>query len=115
MTEGDVALTPLPQADGRAKPRPAILLRQMPPFGDWLICGVSTQLHQEVVGFDDIFESSHSDFSRSGLKATSLIRLGFLTVLPVDHFLGILGSISRDRHTQLLMRLSAFFAVPRRA
>ncbi|MGI8438443.1 MAG: hypothetical protein ACR2NX_16340 [Chthoniobacterales bacterium] len=24
MTEGDVALTPLPQADGRVKPRPGI-------------------------------------------------------------------------------------------
>jgi mRNA interferase MazF len=50
MTEGDVALTPIPQVDGRTKPRPAILLRQTPPFGDWLICGVSTQLHQDVTG-----------------------------------------------------------------
>ena len=33
MTEGDVTLTLLPQADGCFKPRPAILLRQMPPFG----------------------------------------------------------------------------------
>jgi mRNA interferase MazF len=37
MHEGDVGLTPLPQADGRIKPRPAILLRRMPPLGDWLI------------------------------------------------------------------------------
>ena len=43
MTEGDVVLTPLPQADGRTKPRPAILLRKMPPFGDWLVCGVSPE------------------------------------------------------------------------
>ena len=76
MTEGDVVLTPLPQADGHTKPRPAILLRRMPPFGDWLICGVSTQLHQEVAGFDDVIEPSHSDFQRSGLKAVSVIRLG---------------------------------------
>ena len=66
MTEGDVALTPLPQADGRTKPRPAILLRRMPPFGDWLTCGVSTQLHQAVAGFDDVIEASHPDFHRSG-------------------------------------------------
>ena len=82
MTEGDVALTTLPQADGRAKPRPVILLRQMPPFRDWLVCGVSTQLQHEVVGFDDVIEPSHSDFGGSGLKAPSLIRLGFLAVLP---------------------------------
>ncbi len=60
MTEGDIALTPLPQADGRAKPRPVILLRTMPPFGDWLVCGLSTQVHQEAVGFDEIIENVRS-------------------------------------------------------
>jgi mRNA interferase MazF len=45
MNEGDIALTALPQSDGSVKPRPAVLLRRMPPFGDWLVCGVSTQLH----------------------------------------------------------------------
>lgn len=108
MTEGDVALTPLPQADGRSKPRPAILLRQMPPFGDWLICGVSSQLHQQVAGFDDIIEPAHSDFRQSGLKASSLIRLGFLVVLPADQLLGVLGSISTERHHRLLQRLGVF-------
>ncbi len=113
MTGGDVALTPLPQADGCIKPRPVILLRQMPPFGDWLICGVSTQLHQEVAGFDDIIETTHPDFRRSGLKSASLIRLGFLAVLPADHLLGALGSISLERHNRLLQRLAAFLATER--
>jgi mRNA interferase MazF len=115
MTEGDVALTPLPQADGRSKPRPAILLRQMPPFGDWLICGVSTQLHQQVAGFDDLIESAHSDFRQSGLKAPSLIRLGFLVVLPTDQLLGVLGSISSERDRRLLQRLGAFLQSERSA
>ncbi len=108
MIEGNIALTSLSQADGRTKHRPVILLRRMPPFGDWLICGVSTQIHQRVVGFDETIEPSHPDFVRSGLKAASLIRLGFLAVLPDDHFLGILGSISRERHVRLLRRLSSF-------
>ena len=110
MTEGGVVLTPLPQADGRLKPRPAILLRRMQPFDDWLVCGVSTQLHQEVPDFDDLIVPSDADFQTSGLKAASLIRLGYLAVLPVDHFLGILGSISQGRHVRLLARLSAFLA-----
>lgn len=110
MNEGDVALTPLPQADGQAKLRPVILLRQMPPFGDWLVCGVSTQLHQQVAGFDEVVAPLHGDFARSGLKAASLIRLGFLAVLPGGHFPGVLGSVSRERHARLLQRLSAFLA-----
>ncbi len=115
MTEGDVALTPLPQADGRIKARPAILLRMMPPFGDWLLCGVSTQLAQEVAGFDDVIEATHADFRNSGLKAASLIRLGFLAVLPADHLLGVLGSISPERHGKLLQRLATFLAAKRHA
>lgn len=80
MKEGDVVLAPLPQADGITKNRPAIALTQMPPFGDWLVCRVSTQLHQEVLDFDEVIEPSHDDFVASGLKAPSLIRLGFLAV-----------------------------------
>ena len=108
MTEGDVALAPLPQADGRTKPRPVILLRQMPPFDDWLVCGVSTQLHQEAVGFDETITPAHADFRRSGLKAPSLIRLGFLVAIPVNRLPGVLGSISAKRHQRLLLRLGNF-------
>ena len=108
MKEGAVVLIPLPQADGRTKPRPAVLLRKMPPFGDWLLCGVSTQLHPEGVGFDERLVPEQPDFHRCGLKAASVIRLGFLAVLPEDQVLGVLGAISSDRHCQLLERLASF-------
>lgn len=54
MKEGDVVIVALPQADGTSKNRPAIILRGMPPFQDMLVCGVSTQLNQEVKDFDRI-------------------------------------------------------------
>ncbi len=106
MMAGDVVLVPLPQADGQIKNRPAIVLRAMPPFGDFLVCGVSTQLHQEVAGFDELLKPSQADFSTSGIKAASLIRLGFLAVLPTAGFLGVIGSISRERHHRLVERLA---------
>jgi mRNA interferase MazF len=108
MKDGDVVLTPLPQADGVIKNRPAIALRQMPPFGDWLVCGISTQLHQQAVEFDELITVSDSDFAASGLKATSLIRLGFLAVMPASKFLGVIGSISEERRQRLLGRLSDY-------
>lgn len=108
MKEGFVALTPLPQADGQVKNRPTIALREMPPYGDFLVCGVSTQLHQQVIGFDEIIERSHADYAMSGLKSPSLIRLGFLAVLPASAFVGSIGSISRERHRHLLRRLSEY-------
>ena len=106
--EGGIALVALPQADGVIKPRPALLLRKMPPFGDWLVCGVSSQLHQMAIGMDEIIALSDPDFTESGLKVASLIRLGFLTTLPPQRFQGLIGSISAERHQRLLQRLSEF-------
>jgi mRNA interferase MazF len=91
-------LTALPQADGRQKNRPAVALRRMPSFGDWLLCGISTQFQHEIAGFDDSIISGHVDFESSGLKAPSLIRLGFLTVVPEARLLGVIGSLAPERH-----------------
>lgn len=108
MRESDVVLTPVPQADGSIKNRPAVLLREIPPYKDFLVCGVSSQLHQQVKGFDEIISPSDSDFSSSGLKMESLIRLGFLAVVPRSRIIGSIGSISSVRHRRLLTSLSAY-------
>jgi mRNA interferase MazF len=108
MKEGDVILSPVPQADGRVKNRPAVVLREMPRYRDLLVCGVSTQLHQYVKDFDEIISPSDADFAPSGLLAESLIRLGFLAVLPRSSIAGSIGSISPERHRRLLKTLSDY-------
>ena len=108
MKEGDVILTPLPQADGRVKNRPAIFLREMPPFQDVLVYGVSTQLHQMAPDFDEVITRQDTDFATSGLIAESLIRLGFLAVLPRKNIVGSIGAIAPERHTRLLRKLSRY-------
>ena len=105
MNEGDIALAPLPQADGQIKNRPVVLLRQLPPFGDFLVCGISTQLHQRVAGFDEEIAAGDPEFAASGLKASSLIRLGFLAVLADSALLGKIGSLSSTRRLRLLANL----------
>ncbi len=106
--EGNLILTPLPQADGRLKNRPALILRRMPPFGDFLVCGISTQLHQKAQNFDEIISPSDDDFQSSGLLAESLIRLGFLAVLPLNRIAG--GAVSPERHKRLLKTLGNYLA-----
>ena len=105
MNEGDVVLVVLPQADGKPKNRPAAALRKMPPFGDWLVCGITTRQRHEVEGFDDPIGPEDDDYVASGLKAPSVIRLGFLAVLPENRLLGTIGSIAPARHQRLLDRL----------
>jgi mRNA interferase MazF len=108
MKEGDVALTPIPQANGLIKNRPVVLLRQMPVFGDFLVCGISTQLHQEVKNFDECISLNDTDFLTSGLKASSIIRLGFLAALPLRNIVGAIGFISTERHHRLLNSLCKY-------
>jgi len=108
MKEGDVVIVTMPQADGTSKNRPAIILREMPPFQDMLVCGVSTQLHQEVKDFDETIAPADDDFIASSLIAKSLIRLGFLTVVPQSRIAGSIGAVSSTRHERLLDRLSNY-------
>lgn len=110
MQEADVILTPITQADGQMKNRPAVVLRAMPPFQDLLICGVSTQLHQAVKGFDEVIAPGDTDYAASGLVAKSVIRLGFLAILPRNKVIGVIGSISAQRHQRLLKTLSDYLA-----
>ena len=105
MKEGDVLLASLRQADGRIKNRPVVVLRRLPPLGDLLVCGVSSQLQQAVAGFDEIIGPQDEDFASSGLKTASVIRLGFLASLPPGDFVGRIGAISRQRHRRLLINL----------
>ena len=109
MKESNVILTPLFQADVELKYRPAIVLRVTPlPYQDLFVCGVSTQLNQYVPEFDEIISPSDVDFASSGLHSESLIRLGFLGVVPQRLVRGILGTISRERHTRLLQKLVSY-------
>jgi mRNA interferase MazF len=75
---------------------------------DQQLCGISTQLNQIVKGFDEIISPKDADFASSGLKSESLIRLGFLVVLPQRNILGLIGSISLERHQRLLKTLSDY-------
>ena len=108
MKEADIVIAGFPQSDGNLKRRPALILRIMLPFRDFLICGISTQLHQKVDNFDEIISSFDEDFHESGLNSDSLIRLGFLLVIPRNEVIGSIGSISEKRHRRLLQNLSDY-------
>jgi mRNA interferase MazF len=112
MTAGDLALAALSQADGATKLRPVQLLKRLPPFGDFLVCGVSSQVHQEVVGFDHLIAAGTLEFASTGLKVTSLFRLGFLAVIPESHLAGKVGRISDATRGLLLRRLGDFLVSP---
>jgi len=77
-------------------------------LGDFLLCGISSQVHQATPEFDEIISCADSDFPASGLIAPSVIRRGFLAVLPRKRIIGVIGAIAQDRHHRLLENLSKY-------
>jgi len=93
IVEGDVVVAELPQADGLPKPRPVLLLRELPGFGDFLACGISTQMHQAEASLDIIIKQEDEYFPNTGLRATSVVRMNFLASIPVSRMTRHLGKI----------------------
>ncbi len=105
---GQIALLRFPQTDLSAgKLRPVALLGEVPgPFDDWLVCMVSSQLRQEVSGFDEVIRDTDADFDRSGLKVTSVLRISRLAVMEGAVLLGAVGEISPERLRRIRARLA---------
>lgn len=106
MIEGEIALADLPQADGIIKLRPVLLLKELPGFKDFLVCGISTQLRHQIIGFDEVINQTADDFEQTGLRQSSLIRLSFLAVIPNQKIAGKIGKIASLLHKDLLRRLA---------
>ena len=108
MKETDIVLASIPQSDGAIKTRPVLLLRKLPKYNDFLVCGISSQLNQCIADFDEIISTKSSNFLSTGLKTDSVIRLSFLAVLPERVIAGAIGEIERSLHQKLLKRLSCY-------
>lgn len=107
MQEGEIALLNMVQPDGSIKHRPVLLLKQVPPFQDWIVCAVSSQLHQEVKGFDHPIMQTDDDFPATGLRQSSLIRLGMLSTVAKSNLPGSIGQLSAPILQRLKKRLAA--------
>jgi hypothetical protein len=44
MTLGDIAISAIPQADGKTKLRPLAVLSEFSRHGDLLVCGITSQI-----------------------------------------------------------------------
>jgi mRNA interferase MazF len=108
MNVGDVVLCRLPQVGGGpVKLRPALLLVALPgPYQTVLLCGISTQIHTLVANWEELIEPSDADFTSSGLRAASIIRLSYLVATGSREIVGVIGSVDLARLDRLRTRLA---------
>ena len=116
VQEGQVVLFAFPQTDQEAgKLRPALVLRALPgTHGDWLICMISSQLHHKVAHIDEVIRASDPDFTQTGLKATSLIRVTRIAVVSADLFRGSIGKVGDRRLERIQNRLADWLRASKR-
>jgi len=105
---GQIVLFKFPRTDLQpGKPRPALLVGKLPgEYDDWLICMLSTQLRHYIQEFDEIIQIGDSDFSDSGLKEPSIIRVGRLAVVDESILMGAIGEIDSDRFQRVKTNLA---------
>ena len=108
MKAGDIIRIPLPQSDGKIKPRPVLLLKKLPPFGDWLVCGITSKVRHEVKDFDILISEQHADFTNTNLPKSFLIRLGFIGRVQEEMIEGVIGNVSPVTYLQLTDNLTRF-------
>lgn len=108
MKPGKLALVRFPRVDGEeGKLRPVLLIARVPGHHpDCLVAMMSSRLEQAVRGFDEIIEEGDDDFSNSGLKGSSVIRLGRLAVVNKELLLGAIGEVSEDRLARIRRRIA---------
>jgi mRNA interferase MazF len=105
---GQIVLFQFPQTNMPAgKLRPALLMGKLPgPYDDWLMCMISSQMHQYIDGFDEKITETEPDFVSSGLKTASVIRIGRLAVVDGSILLGAIGEIDSERLKRIKANLS---------
>ncbi len=111
---GQVVLFRFPHANlEEGKLRPALLLGKLPgEYDDWLICMISSQMRHHVPEFDEIVREDDADFVASGLKASSVVRVGRLAVVQGEILLGAIGQIAPERLRRIKSRLAEWLVRP---
>jgi len=110
MTKGKVVLVPFPFDDLSAtKVRPALCLTN--PVGKHshiILAFITSQIPTNLLETDIVLDTSHPDFTASGLHKPSTIRLDHLMTVRkslIQRELGTLSSDTQDKIAEKLCKL----------
>lgn len=108
ISEGDIVLFQFAQTDQNiSKLRPVLLIKRIrAEYRDWLVCMISTKIHQFIEDLDIVINEEDEDFHSSGLKTHSVLRISRVAVVDEKIFEGRLGSIAGRRLRDVKERFS---------
>lgn len=108
MEAGSVVRIALLQSNGELKSRPALLLKNVEPFNDWLLCSISSKLHNAVKGLDLILDEEHEDYKQSGLKYPGVVRVAHVFTMSEETIEGTIGKLIKPTLKRLKNNLGEY-------
>jgi mRNA interferase MazF len=112
MKPGDIILIRFPQADLQTgKLRPALIVAITPGRqGDVLLAMITSQSELAVANFDEVIDPNDADYSATGLKVRSVVRLSRVATMAVGSIDARLGHISPARLRHIRGRIASWLA-----
>ncbi len=106
LARGDIVLVPFPFTDLTArKVRPAVIISPDPQGADVLVAFISSVTPPTLAPTDWVVRAGDSEFAATGLKTTSVFRLGKLLTLHQSLILRRLGRVGPSTQRELDGRL----------
>lgn len=113
MIRGKIVLVPFPFDDfSFVKVRPAVCLTE--PVGQHrhvVLAFISSQMPVDLQETDIVLDSTHADFTSTGLRATSVIRLHRMMTVTASLFKRELGELSHKMRDEMDNKLKKLFAL----
>lgn len=111
MIKGKIVLVPFPFDDFSAsKVRPAVCLTNpIGPHSHVIVSFISSRIPSDLLETDLILDSTQEDFTKTGLRVSSTLRLHRLMTVTITFFLRELGELPNPMQAELDKRLRKLF------
>ncbi|MEK9181489.1 MAG: type II toxin-antitoxin system PemK/MazF family toxin [Patescibacteria group bacterium] len=94
---GDIILTPFPFTDlSGNKVRPTLILGTQPGGDDVTVCFISSNLENKIHKFNILIDLKEKNFSKTGLKLKSVIKVTKIATLDKIVILGKIGELDNE-------------------
>jgi len=84
-----------------------VLIASFPPYGDWLVIGISGSIGLAVPNLDIVIDQAHPSFAAARLGFPGIIRIGHAHVVPTGWIEGRIGSVDPETLHLVRERLAA--------
>lgn len=113
MIRNRVVLVPFPFDDlSASKARPAVCLTEsIGPHGHVILAFVTSKIPDDLLFSDIVLHSDSPEFTQTGLKVTSTIRLHRLLTVSTDFVQRELGKLSAPTEQMIAERLRRLFSL----